>query len=112
MLGWFKPKPKATAEQIKKDREVWLQEMLDASVRLKHLIRADNKGWREFCELVDDFITKSKQRKALTDMSRATEADIYELKLLDHDIYMFTWLMKIPEQFIKNVEAEVKKESK
>ena len=112
MLGLFRPKPKSTVEQIKADRGKWLQEMLDASVRLKHLIRQDNVGWADFCELVNDYIVKAKQRKAITDISRATESEIYELKLLDHDVYMLTWLLNIPRQFIDNIESEVQKENK
>jgi len=110
MLGqWFKPKPKATEEQIKVDREKWLQEMLDKSGELNRLIKASNTGWKEFCGLLNDYIAKAKKRKAITALDRATDADIFQLKLLDHEIYILSWVLKIPEQFIGQVEAEIKK---
>lgn len=110
MLGIFKAKPKATDEQIKKDREIWLQEMLDKSVNLGRLIKANNTGWKEVCELLNDYMDKAKKRKAITALDRATEAEIYQLKLLDHEIYILSWVLKIPEQFIGHVEMEMQKE--
>lgn len=111
MLGnLFKPKPKSTDEQIRKDREIWLQQMLDKSQGLERLIKANNTGWKEFCLLLFDYIDKCKKRKAVTALDRATDADISQLKLLDHEIYILSWVLKIPEQFIKQVEAEIEKE--
>ncbi len=107
---WFKSRPKATEEEIKKDREVWLQEMLNKSGKLERLIKANNTGWLPFCELLQDYIDKVKKRKEITALDRATDADIFQLKLLDHEIYILTWVMKIPEQFIGQIEAEIKKQ--
>lgn len=109
MLGIFKAKPKSTDEQIKKDRGVWLQDMLDKSVNLERLIKANNTGWKEVCELLNDYMDKAKKRKAITALDRATEAEIYQLKLLDHEIYILSWVLKIPEQFIGHVETEMRK---
>ena len=111
MLGqWFKPKPKATSEEIRKDRDKWLQDMLDKSQELSRLIKTNNTGWKEFAELLNDYIDKAKKRKAITALDRATDADIYQLKLLDHEIYILSWVLKIPEQFIGQVESEIQKE--
>ena len=111
MLGsFFKPKPKATDEEIKKDRVKWLDEMLQKSSQLERLIKMHSNGWKEFCELLNDYIDKVKKRKAITALDRATDADIFQLKLLDHEIYILNWVLKIPEQFIGQVEAELKKE--
>jgi hypothetical protein len=63
----------------------------------------------EFCELIDDYIDKAKKRKAVTALDRASEADIYQLKLIDHEIYILSWVLKIPEQFIERTELELKK---
>jgi hypothetical protein len=110
MLGnLFKPKIKTTEEEIKRDREKWLQDMLDKSGRLNHLIKSNETGWKEFAELISDYIDKVKKRKAITAMDRASDADIYQLKLLDHEIYILSWVLKIPEQFIGQVEAEIQK---
>jgi len=111
MLGnLFKPKLKSTEEEIKKARQEWLQEMLDKSVTLDRLIKANHTGWQEFCELLIDYIDKAKKRKAITALDRATDADIYQLKLLDHEIYILSWVLKIPEQFIKNIKTEIEQE--
>ena len=110
MLGrFFKPKENATSEQIKKDREKWLQGMLEQSQQLERLIKAENTGWKEFSALLNDYIDKCKKRKAITALDRATDAEIFQLKLLDHEIYILSWVLKIPEQFIGKVEAEIKK---
>ena len=110
MLGIFKAKPKSTEEEIKKEREKWLQDMLDKSGELKRLILFNQSGWKEFSELLIDYIDKAKKRKAITALDRATEADIFQLKLLDHEIYILSWVLRIPEQFIKQVEAEMQAE--
>jgi len=112
MLGnLFKSKPKSTEEQIKKDREKWLQEMLDKSSRLSLLIKANRTGWREFSEIIEDYIDKTKKRKAITALDNASETDIYQLKLLDHEIYILSWVLRIPEQFIKQTEVKIKEQN-
>jgi len=112
MLGnLFRPKPKATEEQIKKDREAWLQQMLDKSQELDRLIKTNNSGWKEFSALLNEYIDKAKKRKAITALDRATDADIFQLKLLDHEIYILGWVLKIPEQFTREVEEGIKKEN-
>lgn len=110
MLGnLFKHKEVKTDEQIKLDREKWLEEMLVKSQSLERLIKLNNTGWREFAGLLNDYIDKAKKRKAITALDMASDADIYQLKLLDHEIYILSWVLRIPEQFIGKVEAEMKK---
>jgi len=113
MLGFqFKKKEIKTEEQIKIDREKRLDEMLLRSQNLERLIKSAKTGWKEFSLLIEDYIDKAKKRKAITALDRATEADIYQLKLLDHEIYILSWVLKIPEQFIGKIEAEMKREDK
>jgi hypothetical protein len=109
MLGNLFKKEVKTEEQIKKDREKWLQGMLEQSQQLERLIKAENSGWKEFAALLNDYIDKAKKRKAITALDRASDAEIFQLKLLDHEIYILSWVLKIPEQFIGKVEAEIKK---
>jgi hypothetical protein len=45
MLGLFKSKEKPTSEQIKIDREKWLQDMLDKSGALNILFIVKQGGW-------------------------------------------------------------------
>lgn len=110
MLGIFKKKEPPTSEQIKQAREKWLNEMLVKSAKLQALIKVKNTGWEEFCGLLDDYIDKAMKRKAITALDRATDADIYQLKLLDHEIYFLNFIKRIPEQFIGKIEAEIEKE--
>ena len=111
MLGnLFKRKEIKSDEQIKLDREKWLAEMLLKSQSLEKLIKSDTSGWKEVCLLIEDYIDKAKKRKAITALDRATDADIFQLKLLDHEIYILSWVLRIPEQFIGKIESEIKKE--
>lgn len=112
MLGrWFRPKKGLPEEEIKKQREVWLQEMLERSKLLGRLIHNEKSGWGEFCGLIEDYIDKAKKRKALTALDRASEAEIQQLKYLDHEIYILMWVLRIPQQFIDGVEKEMKEEN-
>jgi len=112
MLGnLFKKKEVKTDEQVRLDREKWLTEMLVKSQSLEKLIKSDTFGWKEFCLLVEDYIDKAKKRKAITALDRATDADIFQLKLLDHEIYILSWVLRIPEQFIGKIDAEIKKKN-
>lgn len=110
MLGMFKRKPPKTEEQIKQDRQKALDEMLASSVKLKRLIKLEASGWQEFCKLLLDYIDKCKKRKAITPLDRADEETIYQLKLLDHEIYILSFVLKIPEQFIGKTERLVKEQ--
>ena len=113
MLGnLFKKNKELPEEEIKKQREVWLQQMLEKSQELDRLIKASHTGWEEFCLLLEDYIDKAKKRKAITALDKATDAELYQLKLLDHEVYILNWVLRIPEQFIKQVEVEIKKNDK
>jgi ethanolamine utilization protein EutP (predicted NTPase) len=106
---WFKPKSESTAEQVKIEREKWLQAMFEKSQELELLIKVHHTGWSEFREILNDYIDKAKKRKLVTALDTATDNDIFQLKLLDHEIYILSWVLKIPEQFIGKIEAEIKK---
>ena len=106
MLG-FRKKPD---EQIKKDREKWLDEMIQQSARMEKFIKDKSFGWKEFTLLLDDYIEKVKKRKAITALDVADEKTIQQLKYLDHEIYILSWVKRIPEQFIGNVKAELEKQ--
>jgi len=109
MLGWFKPKKDLPEVEMQKERKRLLQVMLDKSISLSKLIKANETGWSVFCELIDDYINSMKKYKALTALDKATDAVIQELKYIDHEIYILNWLKRIPDQFIKKVETELEK---
>ena len=113
MLGnWFHKKEKPTNEQIKADKQKWLDDLLDRSVHLKKLILSETTGWTEYVKLVDDYIDKCKKRKVVTALDIADDKTIYELKLMDHEVFILTWLKKMPEQFIGNVEKKIEGQKK
>jgi hypothetical protein len=110
MLG-FKPK---TDEQIKKDLEkkrLELDEMLRKSTMLKIFVNKPGTGWREFLGILDDYIDACKKRKAITAIDRADDKTIAELRLLDHEIYILSWVKNIPDQFINKTEEIQKNEN-
>jgi hypothetical protein len=105
MLGLFNPK---TDDQIKQDMKKNLDNMILRSASLKKLIISNWSGWAEFRKLISDYMEKCKKRKAITALDTADEKTIYELKLLDHEIYILSWVLRIPEQFIDKTENAVK----
>lgn len=111
MLG-FKPK---TDEQIKKDLEKKREE-LDEMVRkagmLVVLINKPGTGWKEFIAVLEDYLNACRKRKAITAIDRADDKTILELRLLDHEIYILSWVKNIPEQFINKTESIKQKEDK
>ena len=109
MLGMFKPKPE---EEIRKDRQKYLDDMIYRSTRLNKLIKSAGTGWQEFSVLINDYINKCKKRKAITPLDTADEKVIYELKLLDHEIFILSWMLRVPEQFIGKTEIAVKEFNK
>ena len=108
MLGRTFNKPKKSEDQIKQERNKLLNEMLDKSVKLKTMINSNQSGWQEFILLIDEYIDKCKKRKAITALDMATDADLYQLKLLDHEVFILSWIKQMPEQFINNIDNKVK----
>jgi len=105
MVLGFKKKPD---EQIRKEQEKALDVMLKRSARLKKLISKDEAGWLEFVDLLNNYIEASKKRKAVTALDLADEKTIYQLKLLDHEIFILKFVMQMPTQFINKVEERLK----
>lgn len=113
MLGdMLQKKETRTEEQIKKERQKWLDEMIGRSARLKRLSYDKQSGWVEFVELLDDYIDKCKKRKAITALDRASDDTIYQLKLIDHEVFILNFVKQIPAQFMRNVEKALEKERK
>jgi hypothetical protein len=96
-------KPK-TDEEIAKERADNLERMFQDSIKLKKLISKPDSGWKEFCLLIEDYIEKCRIRKDKTRLDLADDKTIEQLRLLDHEIYILTWMIKMPEQFINMVE--------
>ena len=113
MLGnLFKKKELKSDEQIRADKQKWLDELLVRSAKLQKLVKANDTGWKEYVALIDDYIDKCKRRKVVTALDIADDKTIYELKLIDHEVFILTWLKKMPAQFIGNVEKKIEQEAK
>jgi hypothetical protein len=108
MLG-FKTEP-ITAEEVSKEQLKKRNEALQVAAKLNNLVNAETTGWKEFINLVDNYIDSCKKRKAITALDRADNDMIYMLKLLDHEIFILNWVKKIPEQFIKKAEQKPEEE--
>lgn len=101
----FNPKQEKPDEQIKKDRQKWLDGAIVRSAKLKKLITDNKTGWAEVVILLDEYIQACKKRKVATDLSVADDATIQQLRLMDESINLCEWFKKIPEQFIGKVEG-------
>ena len=106
----FKEKEKKTEEQIRIERQKWLDEGIEKSAKLRKLIIYNESGWREFIQLIDEYIQTVKKRKVATALDYADDKVIYELKLLDRDINTLEWVKQIPQQFINKIETELNKD--
>jgi hypothetical protein len=105
MLGLFrKPQEVKTDEQIKKDRQAFLDDAVKRVANLKRFILSDKSGWGEFCDIINDYILQCKKRKAVTALDIADDKTINELRLLDHGIYIMRMIVSMPNQFINKIE--------
>jgi hypothetical protein len=112
MLGYKKPPSKKTDEQIKLEKQEWLNNAIKKSASLKSLILNNKSGWLEFMALVDEYIEACKKRKAITALDIADSSTIEQLKLLDHEVFILNWMKQVPEQFINKTESAVEAEKK
>ena len=99
-----KPKKLRTDEEIAKDRADNLERMFQQSLKLMKLVGTETSGWKEFCALLDDYIEKCRERKDKTRLDLADDKTIEQLKLLDHEVYILTWVKNMPMQFINTIE--------
>lgn len=112
MLGLFRRKAekKKTEDEINETRQRALDEAIQQAARLKKLSLAENTGWKDFVLLIDDYVKKIQQRKLATALDRVNDETIYQLKLLDHEIFILNWVVNLPNQFVDNLEAELKRQ--
>ena len=93
-----------TEEEIAKALSKKRDECIAKSAKLQFLINADNTGWQDYINLLDEYIGACKKRKAITALDRASEQVIKEIQLLDHEIFILSWAKEIPGQFIKKTK--------
>jgi len=110
MLGLFKKKK--VSEEIKKDRDRSLNEMMRRADELKKFVSDNRSGWSEFCVMLENYIESCKKRKAITALDMADQETIKQLMLLDHEVFILSFVLKMPGQFIRNVEEKAEKANK
>jgi len=109
-------KDKKQANKIKKDTMKKRDELLRCAEEMRRLTLTPNSGWHEFIDILNKYVDAQMKHKALTALDRADEKTIYELKLIDHEIYLITqFIKKIPakifaseDDLIKKIEQEEK----
>lgn len=117
MLDRFFGKPK-TDEQIKKDLEAKREEVLRRADVLRQFVFKDGSGWKEYKGLIEDYINACKKRKAITALDRLIaghlpdERVLNELKLLDHEIYILSWVLQFPFEEIDKADRIIKEGNK
>lgn len=111
IVRWLKRpiKPK-TEEEIAQERSEAQDRAILEAARLKKLTLADSSGWKDYCLLVQDYIDKLLQRKIVTRLDTAGEMVKRQLELNDREIAILEWAMQIPQQFIDNLETELKEQ--
>ena len=108
------PKKPKTEDEIKKELEEKKELALIKAGKLTHLIK-DKTGWKEFNDLLEDYIDACNIRKLKTRLDNATPETLQKLKYMDRDVYLLKWVQQIPQQFIaktiiKNIPEEKEKE--
>src|SRR3990167_7843748 len=85
--------------------------MVVASAKLRMMVGEKHvSGWEVFEDLIRDYITKCKERKTRTSIARATPEEMRDLQLLDHEIYILSWFIDVPHQYIERAERMLDKE--
>lgn len=102
MLGMKKPDIKA--EALKKR-----EKLLARAQEMRKLTLNPDSGWTEFMGILEDYTQACMKRKALTALDIASDKEIYELKLLDHEIYILQWVKNIPMKIFSAEEDMLKK---
>ena len=109
---------KKTDEEIKKDLERKRQKVLDRADILRPFVKKDSSGWREYVGLLQEYIDACKKRKAITALDRLLqgvpwdEQVLHELKLIDHEIFILSWVLQFPFKEIARADEIIKEGNK
>ena len=108
MLELFKSKSEERRFKVTQDK--MRDDMIQRMARIKRLIHSKETGWKDFFDLIDDYINACKKRKAHTRLDVADDKMIYQLKLLDHEIFILDFVKSIPVRYIEKVENSIRRE--
>lgn len=118
ILGLEIPPKKKTDEQIKKEMERQRDKIIARAEILRPFVAKEGTGWREYVGLIQSYIESCKKRKAITALDRlvpgnpADDRTLHELKLLDHEIYILSWVLMMPFEQIKRAEKIIEQGNK
>lgn len=109
MLGnvFQKPQDEKMRVELEKKRKL----LLARAAKLKKLISNDS-GWNEYGDIVAEYIDHLKKVKALTALDTVNPEALERLKLQDHEIFILTWALKIPQSIMKQAEDAMKPKEK
>jgi hypothetical protein len=88
--------PDKLLKEIERNREITLQRC----ARFKRLLGDNTLAWNEFKIVIQDYIDLMRLKKLQVSLDRADQGLINVLKLMDREIYILEWVLRIPNQFI------------
>lgn len=101
---------KDNSEKIKAEALKKRDRLLVRAEEMRKLTLAPNSGWIEFMSILEEYARACMKRKALTTLDLATDKEIYELKLLDHEVYFInSFIKKIPSKIFSAEEDMLKR---
>jgi hypothetical protein len=113
MLNLFKKKEKLPIEELKEVERKAIDEAIKRAARLKKVSLDNYSGWKDFCELLDNYVDTMLENKKKFNLSTASAEEIHRLSLYDRDVWLISNIIrKIPENFVLGIEQRVKKEEK
>jgi hypothetical protein len=88
-------------KELERNRDITLQRC----ARFKRLIGDNTLGWNEFKIVIQDYIDLMRLKKLSVSLDRADQGLINVLKLMDREIYILEWVLRIPNQFIQATDV-------
>lgn len=98
---------KTQDRELVKLREHRMDNNLLRISRLKSLITSSSNGWADYVMIIEDWLQECKRTKALTRLDQATPEQIYQLKLLDFEIYLLNRLIRTPKNVIEGLTGKI-----
>lgn len=101
-------RPKSEAEQ--KAHEKFREEQFKRVARLKKLTDSQASGWKDFHDLLSDYIDSCKKRKLRIRLDIADRETMDFVRLLDREIFILEFVLSIPMRYVDKVNNEVQAE--
>jgi len=114
-MALFQAKPD---ERIKKEQERKRAEILKRAEALRPFVMKEGTGWAVYVNLIKDYVEGCKKRKAVTALDRLIPGNmsddkiLQELKLIDHEIFILSWVLEFPFEVLKHAEKIIEEGNK